>query len=93
MPDLLPWPIEAVILVCSDPEEARTDQMDSVHPGKCRDCGGPVVYDGWSMRRIDGCLERQGRPVELLCTQCFPKYDFNTVGVFEDHRFRKQAPA
>jgi hypothetical protein len=84
-----PWPSDAVIIICSEPHEAKTEKMESVNPGVCRDCGRTVVYDGWSMRRASQPEFTRGRPVELLCIPCCVTYDAQSITHFEDHRRRE----
>ena len=81
-----PWPRDAVIIVCATPEEARRDEMESVNPGKCRDCGRAIVYDGYTYRRALRGDVRRGRPIQFLCVTCATRYDSATITHFQDHR-------
>ncbi|HWB13326.1 MAG TPA: hypothetical protein VG826_29140 [Pirellulales bacterium] len=79
-----PWPSDATIIVCASLAEARTEFMESVNPGHCRDCGAPLVYDGKTERR---CLALcPGRPIGLLCIPCAVRYDVRSIEHLEDHR-------
>lgn len=83
---LLPWPTDAAIIVCSTPEQAHTDKMESVNLGKCRACGCDIVYDSYTYRRTDKPEITCGRPIEFLCLEtCFPKYNFGQVTITENH--------
>ena len=84
------WPSDAVMVVCSAPEEANMANMDSVNPGVCRDCGRAVVYDGYTMRRCLALPERCGRPVKLFCCDCAVRYDVNSIDLLEDHRAKAE---
>jgi hypothetical protein len=90
---LLPWPHDAVMIVCGGPDDARRDAMESVHRGHCRHCDREVVYDGYTMRHALRMPERRGRPVLLFCMQCAGKHDFSQVQKFEDHRGHKRRSA
>lgn len=81
-----PWPTDAIMLVCSTPETATREHMDSVNDGTCRDCGQAIVYSGRSMRF---CLETPGRgdrPVRFFCIDCATQHRFEDITHFEDHR-------
>lgn len=80
------WPVDAVMIVCATPGEARREVMESAHPGRCRDCGREVVYDGRTLRRAMEMPERHGRPVLLFCVACAVARDFRTITLLEDHR-------
>ena len=85
-PPLKPWPGDAIMLVCSTPEEANVAGMDSVNPGICRDCRTKVVYDSYSMERCLGFPGRGNRPVMFFCAKCAVQYDARTITHFADHR-------
>ena len=86
MTQLLDWPRDAAIIVCSTPDKAMPERMESVNQGKCRDCGCDIVYDGYTYRRTDRPEITCGRPIEFLCLEtCFPKYNYDQVDVSEYH--------
>ncbi len=91
---LLPWPSDALMLVCATPEEALTDQMDSVESGECRDCGCAVVFDGYCRDRLLQLPDRLkcGRPIKYFCAECATHYRLDQFDHFEDHRGRPGRP-
>lgn len=86
---LKPWPNDAVMVVAATPDAARRDQMESVHPCNCRDCGKALVADGYTLRIAASPELAWGRPTKFFCVECCQKYDFSQVTHSEDHRFRK----
>lgn len=87
---LLPWPHDAVMLVCAAPDEARRDMMESANPARCRHCGCDVLYDSRSYRKVQE-LERKirpiggnERPVDFFCLDCYVLYDWRQCGVIGD---------
>lgn len=86
---LLPWPHDAVMIVAETPDKAKREQMESAHYDRCRHCLQPVLYDGYTMRRALEHGSNDNRPVRFFCADCFHRYDFKMVTVFEDHRFKK----
>jgi len=90
MDDKKPWPSDAVMVVAATPEAALREQMDSVHPCACRDCGKALVADGFTLRRARIPQIACGRPTKFFCIECFGNYDFFQVNHVEDHRNHKQ---
>lgn len=85
-----PWPSDAVMIVCAEPAAARREQMDSVHPARCRDCGCELVCDGYTVTRALAMPERRGRPIDFFCLRCAVRHDRSSIDVLEDHRQHKQ---
>lgn len=80
------YPADAVMIVAAFPQTAIRENMESVHPEYCRDCGRPIVYSGRVYRRALAMPERRGRPIKFFCVECFAQYDVAQVAHFEDHR-------
>lgn len=85
----IPWPCDAVVIVASLAGKEIRSQMDQVLLGACFHCSRVVAYDSFTLNRITHPELARGRPVKLLCMECFPQYDFDQVTHFEDHRRHK----
>lgn len=85
----IPWTRDAVVIVASLAGKEIRSQMDQVLHGACFHCHRAVAYDSFTLDRITQPELARGRPVKLLCAECFPEYDFGQVTHFEDHRGHK----
>jgi hypothetical protein len=91
---LLPWPADAIMLICASPDRADRTAMESVNPGQCRNCGADIVYDGRSLRRALEISARSGdRPVKFFCESCADKHDLNQCNRVVDHSGGKSIEA
>jgi hypothetical protein len=87
-----PWPKDSVVLVCANADAARREMMESANPAECSDCGGAVMYDSRSMRKILELEQRTrpkvnsaARPVKIICEACSAGYDIGQCDVIGDH--------
>ena len=86
MAELIPWPSDAIMLVCASPAGARREFMESVNDGRCRHCDAAIVYDGRSMRRASEIAKRSGsRPVKFFCLPCSELHDVTQCNRVIDH--------
>lgn len=85
-----PWPKDAVMLICATPESANRDHMESIHPGNCRICSQPIVYDGRTMRRaveLEAETSRGHRPIKFFCAPCASEHSIlDSCDIIVDHR-------
>lgn len=83
LPELLPWPGDALIIVASPAGMEAVDKMEGVHPAVCRRCAAAVHADTRSVRLAETHTARHGRPVDFLCWFCHLLYQ--TPPVVENH--------
>lgn len=74
LPELMPWPSDALIIVAAPAGTERRDRMEGVHPAACRRCGCAVHADTRSVRIANDMPARFGRPVDFLCWYCHLLY-------------------
>lgn len=80
------------MIVASKAGEERRENMESVLPATCRDCGTALATDSYSRRLSENHPLRAGRPVLYFCTDCCLKYDRKSIQDFQDHRDRERFP-
>jgi hypothetical protein len=85
MPEKLPWPRDALMVVACRSGTERLDQMDGTHPGNCRHCGHSITADTFTMRRASSHPLRHGRPIDFFCVECHCLYDLTKFDAFERH--------
>lgn len=84
---LLPWPVDAVMIVAALEEEFRHDQIRGVPVAcRCRKCETNLLADSWTIERAENLPDTRGRPVLFFCIKCAALHDVECVNVLEDHR-------
>ena len=84
---LVPWPVDAVMIVASLEGEFRHDQIRGFPVAcRCRKCEANLLADSWTIARAENLPETRGRPVLFFCIKCAALHDLSMLNVMEDHR-------
>lgn len=82
----IPWPADAVILVCANRGEENKKNMRASVFVSCRRCGESLAADSASIGKAEKLRERFERPIDFFCVPCCLLHDRKSVDILQDHR-------
>ena len=83
---LIPWPVDAVMIVAADAGTENPATMESAVPVVCRHCGQALAADSATIRKAEKLPSRRGRPVMFFCVACCLRHDRGSVRERHDDR-------